>query len=293
MYKILLLIGLCTLLSSCTEEEPTPVPSMLAVEGWIEDGGYPVVMVTKTLPVGSEEYNLNHLEDYLVKWAKVSVIHRRDTVVLTGKYDKGYFPPYIYTTGRMRGQSGESYKLLVEYKEMVAMATTTIQAPPELDHYIVEPCADSDTLYQIKAQMDLSNHRNDYYQFFVRVGSKKKQYAAAFLGYLDCAASDARIEFPVYRGHEQESLSSYTDYTPYYSINDTVAVKCCAVDVAGYHFWKSYLESEYLSGAAMLGSTTNLPTNILGGTGYWFGYGAKTNYFIIREMIENSSYILH
>ena len=285
MRHLFLFFFFCFLLS-CTEDELTTPDSMLAIEGWIENGGYPVVMVTKTLSIGSEEYNLNNLQDYIVKWAKVSVIHNKDTVVLIGKYDKGYFPPYIYTTGRMRGKVGETYKLLVEYKGLYATAITTIPSPPKVERYKVEKCADSDTLYQIKACMDLTDHPEDYYQFFVKVGSKRKQYLAAFLGYLDSSSSKQTVEFPVYRGHEAAMLNQGRPYTPYYLKNDTVAVKCCKVDKIGYDFWKTYNETEYLSGAAILATTSNLPTNIVGGTGYWFGYGATTSYFIIKDYVK-------
>ena len=282
MHKWLLLLFL-SMLFSCTQDEFHEESSILAVEGWIEHDKYPVVMVTKTLPVGSKTYNTHHLEDYLVKWAKVSVIHNRDTVVLTGKYDKGYFPPYIYTTSRIKGKSGETYKLLVEYEDLFAWAITTVQDPPEIDSFKVDRCVGSDSLYQIKACMDLTHHRTDYYQFFVRVGAQKKQFLACFLGYLDGSTTDSLVEFPVYRGREVGVHNGSTDYTPYFSLNDSVAVKCCTVDRMGYDYWKTFVESEYLSGAAMLGTTINLPSNIIGGTGYWFGYGSTTSYFIIKD----------
>ena len=282
MRYLFLFILLCSLIS-CTEDELVPRDSMLAIEGWIENEGYPVVMVTKTFPISSEKYNMNNLEECIVKWAKVSVIHHKDTVVLTGKYDKGYFPPYVFTTGRMKGKAGETYKLLVEYKNLYATAITTIPSSPEIERYKVEKCADSDTLYQIKACMNLKDNSTDYYQFFVRVGSKKKQYLAAFLGYLDGTSSKQTIELPIYRGHEASVMSQGREYTPYYSINDTVSVKCCKVDELGYDFWKTYIETQYLSGAAILATTTNLPTNIVGGTGYWFGYGTNTSHLIIKD----------
>ena len=88
--------------------------SDLVVEGWIQNNQFPVVILTRTLPVTSEFQEMDNLEDYIVNWAKVSITDGTDTVVLTGKYDEDYFPPYIYTTGRMRGETGKSYKLMVD-----------------------------------------------------------------------------------------------------------------------------------------------------------------------------------
>lgn len=267
---------------SCTEDPITPAASSLVVEGYIEDGGRPVVMVTKSMPITTKKQNLNDLEKYLVRWAKVSVINGRDTVVLTGRYDKGYFPPYIYSTARMRGQAGGTYKLLVEYDGTVACATTTITAPPLVEGFKVEKCLDSDTLYQIKAVMAAEEGKASNYQFFSRVGSTTKQFTASFLGGYNDSITSGIYEVPVYRGR----TFTAEDYTPYFSVNDTVAVKCCRLDDVELDFWKAYMASAFLANGAMLSVSNNLPSNIVGGTGYWFGYGSTTSYFIIKDSVR-------
>ena len=281
MRKTVLFILLFGVLS-CTEDRFLPEDSSLVIEGYIENDGYPVVMVSKTMPMTSEERSLKSLGDYIVKWAKVSIINRNDTVILTGKYDKGFFPPYIYTTSRLKGKVGETYKLIVEYKDKSANATTTITTVPDVDKYIVERCTDNDTLYQIKAIFTTKSNTRNYYQFFSRVGTSSKQYIASFLGSFYDEVSGDSIEIPVYRGHHILN----DDYTPYFSVNDTVAVKCCHLDDFAYNYWKTFIESQYLSEAAMLSTTTNMPTNIVGGIGYWFGYGSATSYFIIKDYAD-------
>ena len=78
----------------------------IVVEGWIEDGGYPVVIVTTTVPVTDEFKEWGSLNDHVVRWAKVTVSDGEKEEVLTGKLDKDYFPPYIYHC-EDKGQSGE------------------------------------------------------------------------------------------------------------------------------------------------------------------------------------------
>ena len=276
------LLLLIPLLFSCTEDPIIPTESSLVVEGYIENDGYPVVMLTKNMPISTKKQNLNDLEKYLVRWAKVSVINGEDTVVLTGKYDKGYFPPYIYTTGQMRGVTGGTYKLLVEYDGMVAYATTTITETPKVEGFKVERCLENDTLYQIKAVMAAKESKATNYQFFSRVGNSSKQFLASFLGgYNDSIATDI-YEVPIYRGHKFMT----EHYTPYFSVNDTVAVKCCRLDNVEYDFWKAYMASAFLGNGAMLSVSNNLPSNIVGGTGYWFGYGCVTSYFIIKDSVK-------
>ena len=268
---------------SCTEDDVTTLESELVVEGWIENDKYPIVLLTQTLPINSEGANINNLQDYLVRWAKVSIICNSDTVVLTGKYDKGYFPPYIYTTSKMKGKTGSTYKLIVEYKDKFATATTTIPSEASVDTYKVEKCVDADTLYQISASMSKDGLENHYYQFFTKIGTISKQYFASFMGNVDESVCDENFEVPIYMGHNNTSSS---DYTPYFSINDTVAIKCCNIDKQKYEFWTRYIETQYLSGAAMLSVSNNLPSNIEGGIGYWFGYGSTISYFIIKDYVK-------
>ena len=61
----------------------------LVVEGWIEDGGFPVVILSQTIPVSKGSQNMNDLIDYVIRWAKVTVSDGTDSVALIGKYDDG------------------------------------------------------------------------------------------------------------------------------------------------------------------------------------------------------------
>ena len=67
----------------------------IVVEGWIEDGGFPVVIVTTSVPVSTDYKDWDTLMDHLVRWAKVSISDGEKEVILTGKMDTDYFPPYI------------------------------------------------------------------------------------------------------------------------------------------------------------------------------------------------------
>ena len=78
-------------------------PPQLVVEGWIDEGGFPVVILSETVPISDIYADVNTLNDRVIKWAKVSIDDGENEVILTGKNSPSYFPPYIYTTSRMRG----------------------------------------------------------------------------------------------------------------------------------------------------------------------------------------------
>lgn len=270
---------------SCTEgmDNTDTHKSQLVVEGWIDDGGFPVVLLTRSLPVTSEEHGLEVLKDYIVKWAKVTVCNGTETVVLTGKMNDGYFPPYIYTTSKMRGVAGERYTLTVEYKDYRATATTTIPSQPPHCSYKVSPCEGSDTLYQINASFRDNSDTKDYYQFFTRTGTKNRQYMASYLGSIDDEILHEETEFPIYRHHQ---FDDGDEYTPYYSHNDTVSIKFACLDETSFQVWDSYVKVLSLSGNMFLSTSSDMVSNISGGYGYWCGYGSKETHIIIRDSIK-------
>ena len=122
------LLVFCGLLTACETDMLSEGRSELVVEGWIGHGEFPVVMLTRTMPVSQHYQHPDSLAHYLLRWATVRISDGSDTVTLTGRYDEGYFPPYVYTTGRMRGRSGQTYTLTVDVDGFHATATTTV--PP-------------------------------------------------------------------------------------------------------------------------------------------------------------------
>lgn len=256
--------------------------SRLVVEGWIEDGGFPVVMLTRSLPVSANYQSMDDLDGFILRWAKVTVSNGEDTVILTGKYDRGYFSPFIYTTSRMRGEAGKKYTLTVEYRDYYATSVTSIPAPPDLCTFSVEPCIDSDTLYQIKATFKDNPSGKNYYQFFTRIGTSTKQYQASYLGTIDDEVLNTITEMPVYRGHQL----NVDKYTPYFTLHDTVSVKFAHIDEASFRVWDSYTKTLSLSTNMFLSTSTDMETNINGGYGYWCGYGAITDHIVIQDSIS-------
>ena len=111
---IIILLALITA-AGCSFPDMYDYEPQIVVEGWIEDGGYPVVIVTSTVPVTGDYRYWDEMQDHIIRWAKVTVSDGEKDVVLTGKMDNDYFPPYVYTTSRLKGESGKTYTLTVEY----------------------------------------------------------------------------------------------------------------------------------------------------------------------------------
>ena len=204
--NICFLMLLLAALTGCEKDVLPPHKSILVVEGWIEDEGFPVIILTESLPVSQEYTSLDNISDYLVKWAKVTVSDGEQTEILIGKYEKGYFPPYVYTTSRIKGKAGRTYTLTVEYGDYYATAATTIPEPPAIDNLSIKKCADVDTLYQI--DLTFQSKPSNYYQIFTRVGANNRQFIASYLGSYDGKVLSPQSTLPVYPGSKRPGKTS-------------------------------------------------------------------------------------
>lgn len=281
VFSCLLLFGL----QSCAPDYFEDKRSELVVEGWIEDNRPPVVILSKTLTLSDKYQSLTDLKDYIVTWAKVSVSDGVDTVVLTGKYDPEYFPPYVYTTGRMFGRVGATYTLMVEYEDIYATAETRILPSPVMENMRVVRSEDSDSLYQIEITMRDESPEKDYYQVFTKTGTSSKQFFASYLGYFtDDVIIDGTF-IPVFRGKSAMD----EDYTPYFKENDSVSVKIAHIDNGAYEFWSTYSKNVNMPSSMFLTAISRVPSNISGALGYWCGMGSLRKNIVISEHIMDAN----
>lgn len=277
-YTRLLLPALVAIAATaCTADYQPGQTDNIVVEGWIEDDGFPTVILTQSIGVSDKYQTMDSLTNYMIRWAKVTVSDGEHTVVLAGKFAKGYFPPYIYTTSHLRGQAGKTYTLTVDYHDYHATATTTIPEPTRIKELKVEKCAQTDTLYQMSLRLD-DSQQDGYYQIFTRVGRDNRQFIASYLGSINGSAVARGSDIPVFRGR---TLGTGR-YVPYFCAGDTVAVKLAHIDQTSYNFWSDYCNAVSNGSNLFLAPSSNVRSNISGGQGYWCGMGADTRYLIIK-----------
>ena len=112
---LIVCLALVALVSGCNEEKTTLAEKRLVVEGWIDSGEFPVVKLTRTMPLGVDhKVDIDKLSDYMERWAKVTISDGERSEVMVGRYDKNYFPPFVYTSYEMRGEVGKTYTITVE-----------------------------------------------------------------------------------------------------------------------------------------------------------------------------------
>ena len=268
----ILLFSFGVLLCSCEGDILPPQQSQMIVEGWIEGGGHPVVMLTYSIPVSEEESSIDSLGQFLIRWARVAVSDGEKTVVLSGKYTKDYFPPYIYTSAAIRGEAGKSYTLTVDYKGHHATATTTVPASVPLDFVYSKLLNEEDSAYSVRAVFHHDATQQRYFKIFTHIDGQSLPFYSAFMGLFDCAMLENPADVLVNSG---TSIANFGDYKARFHKGDIVSVKLCTMDEVSYRFWYDYAESENFNSNPFMPTTSNLVSNMSGGLGYWCGYGSS------------------
>ncbi len=274
---------LLMLLSACQSPYTTSLQEDIIVEGWIESGSGPVVILTKSMIL--EEMQSQTEGDVLLPWAKVTVSDGIDSVVLTGGINHDYFPPYVYTTSHMKGEAGKTYWLRVEYGNRVATAKTTIPYPQALEGLHVSKASDS--LYQITASFMDNPLSKDYYLFQTRIFNKENRYYPAFLGLID---DELLKDDVLYRHQVQPGIHFMTagvdNYRPYYKEGDSVLIKFSKIDELSYRVQQSINEIVAFSSNPAFVTDLDLYSNIDGGSGFWCGYGVTQYRVVIADSIK-------
>lgn len=279
LYRLLLPM---LLLLACSHKEQ-PGESQLVVEGWIENGGHPVVMVSESIGVTTGAIiDARAMIDHIAKWAKVSVSDGEETVVLTGMPSSEAFPPYVFTTSRMTGQVGRTYSLKVEYKDYLATAETVIPQPVPIDTLYIREVKDS--LGTIICGFTDPEESGNYYKAFSRTEGKDTRFHPSAVAYASDENLSGYTELFLY---STQRLMDYVD-VPNIREGDKVEVKLCTLTPEMSRFWTQF---ETIVSSNVLdmrpNSNQNAQSNMQGALGYWAGYGVDAKAGIRKITVED------
>lgn len=286
--SILIHIFVTLMFVGCQGNDELTTKPRLVVEGWIDDGGFPVVMLTTTVNISKEYQDIDSLQNHLLRWAKVTVSNGEETIVLTGAPDREMFPPYTYSSAYMRGEAGKTYTMTAQYEDFYAEASTTIPASVPVDSFVIERSAVSDTLYTVKAYFTDNSDTHDYYMFFTRVNGHTEYYLMSHFGVVDDAQTKNPVGVDIYPG----TTLFDEEYVQQFHYGDTVYVKFAHIDETSYNFWRDHETAVMIGRNPLFPVINNLRSNIQGGLGYWFGYGAK-EYRLFIPKKEKRVVIVH
>ena len=247
--------------------------SKIIVEGWIEEGDVPQLILSSSIPI-TEVVDSTNVLDHVIRSAKVTVSDGKKVEVLRVKNDKDRLPPFVYYGSEIIGEAGKTYTLKIEYLNRIVLASTTIPKTVALTsaEYVKNNVADSTGYIFIKFD-DPLNEKN-YYQIATRLVGQEPIFVPAFYGNLDDKNFDSsKISMQVNRG---VLIFPKTKYKPYFIDGDLIFVKLRTMNKDALDFWNSWQNELVNSRNPIYPSNTSLKSNINGGIGIWAGYGQNT-----------------
>lgn len=269
---------------SCT---PPAVPNEpeIVLEGWIDEGGHPIVMLHKSINF-TEDFNTMEdlIEEKIIYLGKVTVSDGETSVVLTGRVDTAYLPPYSYSSVRIMGESGRTYRVEAEFEGKKVSAVTTIPPKALFDSISVESMPDKPGFFRLTGYLTDMKEQSDYFVVFYRYKGEK-QYRNGLHGVASDLAADTSgvLRIPIYKNMAGTSLVDKDSLsTRFFRLGDTLEIKLAAIDGVSYRFWESFASLTITSTIPFLPVNENIYTNVSGGRGYWCGYGSST-YTIVPE----------
>ncbi len=257
-------------LSGCDDEDAESVEPRLVVEGWINSGGYPEVLLTMSAVPDGEE---GEIASNIVRWGVVKLSDGEREVVMTGRMESGIFPPFRYYNFEMKGVPGRSYTLTAEYRGQTVSSSVTMPSPTRITAIDSRPVEDAGGMRAVTLRFIAPEDSPAYYHVSVREAGVDSRFYPSMLGAVEVASPGEIIEVPVYRGRRSFDDK---DFSPHFAVGSTVDVRLERVSESVFRFWRAYDNASLVSGSVFVGSPGSLPGNVAGGYGVWSAQGVDT-----------------
>ncbi|TVR78751.1 MAG: DUF4249 domain-containing protein [Chitinophagaceae bacterium] len=272
---------------------PDPEPRIV-VEGYIENGRQPFVLLTRNAPYYGD-LDLNDLDSYLVRNAVVKVKSegveeilpeiclstlppalREELLIELGVSPKNFdvnnfeICVYISLNPQIIGETGKTYELYVLAGDEELTASTHIPDLLTLDSlwYVKNTEGDNDSLYTVFMEYTDPDTIGNY----IRYSSKRN--SEPFYGVWaidDRLINGQTVVLPLRRGQGRFDEFDIETFG-YYFKGDTAIIRWASIDKAHFDFWNT-MEFEMVP-SGPFGTPTEIMSNINGGLGIWGGYAA-------------------
>ncbi len=270
------------ILAACEKNVTVEIPEAseeIVVEGIIETGQYPQVLLTHSLPffgeINTKDIILNSIQGATVI---VDDGNTFDTLLQIPGYG-------IYIGTRITGTVGTTYNLTVYAEGKTITSVTKLPFPVSLDSVWWKPDGNRDSLGFAWAHLTdpdtLGNcyrwyaQRINHYTYGEDAGEMKDStfIAAPGAAFDDKFINNKSFDLSFPRGKfsfsEKEDDTGAEDF--FFKRGDTIVVKFCSIDRSNFEFWRTE-ESQVQSNGNPFASPQPITSNINGGLGIWGGY---------------------
>lgn len=299
--KTVLFVLLLILNASCTKEVNVEIPGyaeQLVVDGRIETGSFPIVLLSKSQNV----YAPTDLEAYLnsfVSDAQVDVSNGSTSVNLSllpvsslpleskkmlaemlklNLNELQLLPIQVYSTtdASLIGEVGMTYTLDITYQGRNYSGSTSLLAPVALNNLFWKADeSNSEYGYSWANLTDPANEYNAYKWEAKRINlTSSGEYLDDLFkraGYFDDHFFNGlTFEFSVENPLKRKDSTHLEAFKRYYRLGDTVVIKLSRLDNAVFNFFDKK-SAQLENGGNPFATPVNIPSNISGAFGIWAG----------------------
>ncbi len=266
-------------------------PSQLVVQGSIENGRPPFVVLTNSFGFFST-INLSTFQNVFVHGAHVEVSDGTKTVVLkeyaVDTSGGGRFSVYSCDTSSLPsvlfGELGKSYTLRITVDGKSYSSVTKIPYPKGLDSVwfgepvFTGPKTPKNALEMFGTYTDPDTIGN-YVRYFTQRNQDREYPGAIFTDELVNGKRISNVD--LFAGYN-DSVGVRLDSVVYFYPGDVVTLKWCEIDKGVYNFWNTYQFAIQSSGNPFA-SPINVTSNVSNGAlGVWAGYGSIYMHFVVK-----------
>ena len=252
------------------------IPDEIVVEGIIEPGAYPKILVTRNRDF-FENYPtdlLSLLDTFIIQDAVVSINDGNGNVPMTFNVNPFEYPYAYYTTTAITGQVGGTYSITVTARNQTLTARSTI--PPaiavdsswfSLNFFDV----DEDSLGFLNVAFTDPDTLGNAYRLYSKRNSETEYFPVTGSLANDEFINGRTVSF--FAGQSEKPFTNQDTFINdnfFYKLGDTIFVKFCSIGLREFDFYNTY-EAAASSNGNPFASPTLIKSNVEGGMGIWCG----------------------
>lgn len=279
-YFYLFSCAILVFISACEREIDIELPDaedLIVVEGSIEPGQSPVIMLTKNrgffdnFPSDLEGF----INEFVIQDAVVIVSDGLMSEQLSFTVNPFAYPYFYYTGTTLKGEIGKSYSLTIISNGKTLTSTTHISAAVPIDStwYGLNPFdSTEDSLGVAYISITDPDSIGNAYRLFAKKKEEGWFNQVAGSEFNDDYVNGQKVIFFAGQGEKPFVASdSFVPLNYFYNIGDTIILKFCSIGSKELKFFYT-MDAALNSNGNPFAAPTIVKSNIEGGLGVWCGY---------------------
>ena len=280
LFSICAIVFALGMMQACEREIDIELPNaedLLVVEGSIETGEFPKVLITRNRGFFNEFPTdlTTFINEFVVTDALVTVSDGTNSETLQFTIDPLNYPFVYYTGSIIKGEVGKNYTLTIVSGNKTLSSQTQISSAVPLDStwFGLDPFNNNeDSLGVSYGQIMDPDTLGNAYRLFAKKNSEISYFPVAGAHFNDDFTNNQKVVF--FNGQGTRPFFASDTFVPrefFYKLGDTILLKFCSIGRNEELFFNT-LDAATNTNGNPFSSPVIVKSNIEGGLGIWCGY---------------------